>query len=74
MFQNVQILTIKIDLEKEKPETNTLDENGNKCLGFDSLKYSSIKFLGYVVFGYLFVVHLTSAWVVRVTKCDIYNF
>ena len=61
MFQNVQILTIKIDLEKEKPETNTLDENGNKCLGFDSLKYSSIEFLGYVVFGYLFVVHLTLA-------------
>ena len=61
MFQNVQILTIKIDLEKEKPETNTLDENRNKCLGFDSLKYSSIKFLGYVVFGSLFVVHVTSA-------------
>ncbi|KAK7829545.1 sodium transporter HKT1 [Quercus suber] len=55
---------IELDLEKEKPETNTLDDNGNKCLGFDSLKYSSIKFLGYVVLGYLFVVHLIGSTLV----------
>ena len=55
---------IELDLEKKKPETNTLDENGNKCLGFDSLKYSSIKFLGYVVLGYLFVVHLIGSTLV----------
>nr|XP_023894044.1 sodium transporter HKT1-like [Quercus suber] len=42
---------IELDVEKEKPDINNIIENG-------SLNYSSIKVLGYVVLGYLFVVHL----------------
>ncbi|KAK4564627.1 hypothetical protein RGQ29_006628 [Quercus rubra] len=42
---------IELDVEKEKPDINNIIENGN-------LNYSSIKVLGYVVLGYLFVVHL----------------
>ncbi|XP_050259683.1 sodium transporter HKT1-like [Quercus robur] len=42
---------IELDVEKEKPDINNIIVNG-------SLNYRSIKVLGYVVLGYLYVVHL----------------
>ncbi|KAM3741908.1 hypothetical protein ACB098_07G033000 [Castanea mollissima] len=48
---------IELDIEKEKPDINNIIENG-------SLNYISIKVLGHVVLGYLFVVHLIGSGLV----------
>ncbi|KAM4097861.1 hypothetical protein ACJW30_07G033900 [Castanea mollissima] len=48
---------VELDVEKENPDINNIIENG-------SLNYSSIKVLGHLVLGYLFVVHLIGSGLV----------